>query len=193
MNFTQVERLLTEIRDSEGLERFVVMGSLSVLGLVSPETIPQGMLVSNELDAYPEDDPEKRHQIARRFGQGTPFELEHGYYFDPISPALPTLPDGWKDRLIELRLSSGVRVKFLEPNDAAVSKYARGDPKDRAWIREGLAASILSGATIEYRFRTTPFIEQAEHDRSKSALSEDLDWLKKGRKSRRRKRGLKSG
>jgi len=186
VNFEQVEKLLTDIRDSEGIDKFVVLGSLSVLGLVSSRAIPEGMLVSNELDAYPEDDPGKRHGIAAKFGQGTRFELKHGYYFDPISPALPTLPEGWRQRLIELVLPSGVRVKFLEPNDAAVSKYARGDPKDRAWIREGLAASILSGATIEYRFRTTPFLDQAEHDRAKAALAEDLHWLDKGRKSRKR-------
>ena len=185
MNFEQVERLLTEIRASEGIDSFVVLGSLSVLGLVPSREIPEGMLVSNELDAYPEVDPDKRQQIARKFGQGTPFERKHGYYFDPISPALPTLPDGWKDRLIEVALASGVRVKFLDPDDAAVSKYARGEPKDRAWIREGLAASILSGATIEHRFRSTPFLDQDEHDRSKAALAEDLAWLKRHRKPRK--------
>lgn len=184
MNFAQVENLLNEVHRSEGIDRFVVLGSLSVLGLFSSQAIPEGMLVSNELDAYPEDDPEKRQQIARRFGQGTRFELEHGYYFDPISPALPTLPEGWRDRLIEVKLPSGVRVKFLEPNDAAVSKYARGEAKDRAWIREGLNASILSGATIDYRFRSTPFLDQAEHDRSKAALAEDLAWLRKSRRPR---------
>ena len=185
MNFEQVEKLLTDIRASEGLDRFVVLGSLSVLGLVSSRDIPAGMLISNELDAYPEADPDKRQQIALKFGQGTRFEKEHGYYFDPISPALPTLPERWKDRLIEVDLAGGVRVKFLEPNDAAVSKYARGDPKDRTWIREGLAASILSGATIEYRFRTTAFLDQAEHDRAKAALAEDLAWLRKRGKPRK--------
>lgn len=185
MTFAQVEQLLARVRDAEGFDKFVVFGSLSVLGLISSRAIPEGMLVSNELDAYPEDDPEKRHRIAARFGQGTRFELEHGYYFDPISPALPTLPEGWKGRLIALNLPSGVRVKFLEPNDAAVSKYARGDLKDRAWIREGLAASILSGATMEHRFRSTSFLDQVEHDRATSALSEDLDWLGKTRRSRR--------
>ena len=181
MNFEQVQKLLTDIRDEEGIDRFVVLGSLSVFGLIASREIPPGMLVSNELDAYPEDDPDKRHTIARKFGQGTPFEFRHGYYFDPISPALPTLPDGWKERLIELTLESGVRVKFLEPNDAAVSKYARGEPKDRAWIREGLAASILSAATIAFRFRTTPFLDQVEHDRATAALAEDLSRLHENR------------
>ncbi len=183
MNLDQVEALLTEIRDAQGLDRFVVMGSLSVLGLVGTHEIPQGMLVSNELDGYPESDPGRRDAVAKEFGQGTPFERARGYYFDPISPGLPTLPDGWRDRLIEVRFASGVRAKFLEPNDAAVSKYARGEAKDRAWIREGLAASILSAATIRHRFSTTPFLDQAEHDRAKAALAEDFARLE--RRSRR--------
>lgn len=182
MNFDQVQKLLTDIRDAQGVDKFVVVGSLSVLGLMASRAIPEGMLVSNELDGYPEEDPARRQEIAKQFGQGTAFELEHGYYFDPIAPGLPTLPDGWQSRLIEVRLPTGVRVKFLEPNDAAVSKYARGAPKDRAWTREGLAASILSGATIEHRFRSTPFLDQPEHDRAKAALAEDLARLRKRRK-----------
>ncbi len=185
MNFEQVQKLLTDIRDSEGIDKFAVLGSLSVFGLVTSHQIPEGMLFSNELDAYPEEDPEKRKQIASKYGQGTAFELEHGYYFNPISPALPTLPDGWKERLIEHRFPTGVRVKFLDPNDAAVSKYARGEPKDRAWIREGLAASILSAATIAYRFRTTAFLDQAEHERARAALDEDLAELHMTRASLR--------
>ena len=81
-------------------------------------------------------------------------------------------------------MPSKVRVRFLEPNDAEVSKYARGEPKDRAWIREGLAHSILSAATIEHRFRSAPFLDQAEQDRAKAALAEDVNWLLKRRPRR---------
>lgn len=181
----QLEKLLSDIRDAEGIDRFVVFGSLSVLGLAHSRPIPEGMLVSNEVDAYPENDPDRRQSLARAFGQGSRFEQEHGYYFDPISPALPTLPEGWRDRLIEVSLRGKVRVKFLEPNDAAVSKYARGAPKDRAWIREGLAHSILSAATIEHRCRDAPFFDQAEHDRATAALAKDVAWLLNLRRKRR--------
>ena len=66
---------------------------------------------------------------------------------------------------------------ILDPNDAAVSKYARGEAKDHAWIREGLKQSILSLATIEYRFRETPFLDREEHTRAKTALENDRQWL----------------
>lgn len=188
MNFEQVQKLLNAIHAAHGVDRFVVVGSLSVLGLLSSSReIPAAMLVSNELDGYPEEDPDRRQEIARQFGQGTRFEREHGYYFDPVSPALPTLPDGWQGRLIEVRLPSGMRVKFLDSNDAAVSKYARGAAKDREWIREGLAASILSAAAIEFRFRSTPFLDPAEHDRAWAALAEDREWLESTGRANRAK------
>lgn len=185
MNLEQVEKLLTDIRDVHGIDDFVIVGGLSVLGLRSTRPIPDGMLVSNELDGYPENDPDARDAVAAKFGQGSPFEKKHGYYFDPVSPTLPTLPDGWRERLIRVTLPSGVHVKFLDPNDAAVSKYARNALKDREWIREGMVASILSGATIEHRFRSTPFLDQREHEVANAALAEDLEWLA-GRVKRRR-------
>lgn len=177
MNLEQLDILLGDIAREKGVKAFVVVGSLSILGLSPSRAAPDLMLMSNEVDAYPELDPPLAFELAKRWGQGSEFERKHGYYFDAISPALPTLPDGWRARMIPLKLTSGVSVKFLEPNDAAVSKYARGDPKDREWIREGLRQSILSLATIEYRFRETPFLDPAEHDRAIAFLEEDRRWL----------------
>lgn len=80
-------------------------------------------------------------------------------------------------RLIPMTLLSGIKVKFLEPNDAAVSKYARVDAKDHVWIREGLRQSILSQATLEYHLRETPFLDRGELARAKTALEENRQWL----------------
>ena len=176
VNLKQLDLLLGDIARERGITAFVVIGSLSVLGL-SRGRAPELMLMSNEVDAWPEQDPKLAFELSKRWGQGSEFERKHGYYFDPVSPALPTLPDGWQERMIAVELPSGVRVKFLEPNDAAVSKYARGDAKDREWIREGLRQSILSLAMIEYRFRETPFDSQDEHERVKRYAEEDREWL----------------
>jgi hypothetical protein len=177
VNLEQLDTLLADIAGANKVDGFVVVGSLSVLGLTQGRTLPGQMLISNDLDAYLEDDPERSFDFHRRWGQGSAFEREHGYYFDPISPKLPTLPEGWTSRMIAMTLPSGVRVKFLDPNDAAVSKYARGEAKDRMWIREGLRQSILSLATLEYRFRETPFLDREEHARAQAALQEDRKWL----------------
>ena len=177
MNLEQLDALLSEIFRAKGVDAFVVVGSLSVLGLTQARAAPDQMLMSNDVDAYPEHDPGMTDELGKLWGQGSEFERKHGYYYDAVPPALPTLPSGWESRTIAVKLPSGVNVKFLEPNDAAVSKYARGEPKDQQWIREGLKHSILSLATIEYRFRETPFLDQEEHERAKTLLEEDRNWL----------------
>ena len=106
-------------------------------------------------------------------GQGSEFEATHGFYLDPISPDLPTLPENWKYRLIRVPLDDRIVVHFLDPNDAAVSKYARCEPRDREWIVAGLEAGLLSGPVIASRFRETAFFDAAERDRAMSALAED--------------------
>ena len=81
-------------------------------------------------------------------------------------------------------LPSGVRVKYLDPNDCAVSKYARSEPKDREWIMAGIEAGILSLPTIEYRMRETLFIDDNEHRKTKASLKEDTVWFKSLRRRR---------
>ena len=83
------------------------------------------------------------------------------------------LPDGWALRLLKQVLPSGVKVKYLEPNDCAVSNYARSEPKDLEWIRAG----ILSLPTIEYRMRETLFIDDDEHRKAKASLAKDKAWF----------------
>ena len=85
---------------------------------------------------------------------------------------LPTLPDGWQQRLVRLEFENGVTGWFLEPNDAAISKYVRAEQRDREWIWAGLEAGILSAAVIEYRMRETS-METDERERAKKAFEED--------------------
>ena len=85
---------------------------------------------------------------------------------------LPTLPEGWQQRLVRLEFENGVTGWFLDPNDAAISKYVRAEPRDREWIRAGLDAGILSAAVIEYRMRETS-METDERARARRAFEED--------------------
>ena len=183
MNLGQLDRLLTEVAARYRVNSFVVIGSLSVLGLLDERRIPDAMTVSAEVDAYPESDPARAFEIADGFGLGSAFEQEHGYYFDAVSPQLPTLPRGWEQRLIARRLPGGTLVKFLEPHDAAIAKLARGEPKDLRWIRAGIDASILSAATLEYRFRETVF-EDDERDRARRLLEQEAARVGLRRKNR---------
>ena len=132
------------------------------------------MIVSAEVDAYPESDPGRAFEIADDFGMGSDFEQEYAYYFAAVSPALPTFPDHWAQRLIPYVLPGGTCLKFVEPHDAAIAKIARGAPKDLQWIRTGIDAGILSIATLEYRFRETIFADDPERERVREALGREV-------------------
>lgn len=176
MKIEDIDRVLSAIRDASGLNEFVVIGSLSALGL-SGEGLPPRMTWSMEVDAYPERDPQRAPEFSAQFGENSSFHREYGYYFDAVSPDLPTLPPGWEQRMLRQILPSGVKVKYLDPNDCAISKYARSEPKDREWIRAGIEAGILSLPTIEYRMRETLFIDGAEHHTAKTAVAQDTAWF----------------
>lgn len=177
MKIEDIDRVLSAIRDASGLDEFVVIGSLSALGITGGN-LPARMTWSMEVDAYPERDPHRAPEFSKQFGEGSIFHRENGYYFDAVNPDLPTLPDGWEQRMVKQVLPSGVKVKYLEPNDCAVSKYARSEPKDKEWIRAGIEAGILSLPTIAYRMRETLFIDDDEQRKAKASLEEDTAWFK---------------
>jgi hypothetical protein len=162
---------------------YVVFGSLAVLGHAGE--VPPRMAASLDVDAFCKGEPERIFELNSALGQGSPFEAEHGYYLDPISPRVATLPEAWEQRLLRIQLEPNLVAWFLEPNDSAVSKYARMEPRDREWIRPGLRAGILSFPIIEALFAETTFFDASESARARRALEEDRKWL---RTTRARKR-----
>ena len=173
MELGHLQTLFDEARTLTNHTEFVVVGSLSILGIVQGPRIPARMLMSIDVDCFTKRDPGRVFELKTKLGEGSPFEKAHGYYLDPISPDVLTLPENWEFRLIPLQLDRGIRVYFLDSNDAAVSKYARCDPRDREWIRAGLEAGLLSAPVIESRFRQTAFLSSEERDRAYRALAED--------------------
>jgi hypothetical protein len=174
VNREHIERLLGEAAKLTNHRDYVIIGSLSVLGAVA--TPPDTMVYSIDIDLYPKNDPGRTAEIASHLGLGSDFEQNHGYFADLVSPMLPTLPEGWQQRLIPLEFENGTTAWFLDPNDAAISKYVRAEPRDREWIGAGLDAGILSSDIIEYRMRETS-MEADERTRAKRAFEEDLSRL----------------
>lgn len=179
MDLAQLQALFSEAKRLTNHSEFVVIGSLSILSVMQGNDIPAEMLMSIDVDCYTKADPGRIFELEEALGEGSAFDVANGYYLDPVSPELPMLPDQWEPRLIPVALGEGIVAYFLEPNDAAVSKYSRGDPRDREWIRAGLNAGILSARIIESRFRQTPFFDPAEQERAFKALAEDRKLLKR--------------
>jgi hypothetical protein len=173
MELSDLQELFDQAKSLTGHNEFVVVGSLSILGVVRASEIPPRMLMSIDVDCFTRQDPARTVELTGALGEGSAFEASHGFYLDPISPSVPTLPENWQYRLIKVALANSIVVFFLDPNDAAVSKYARSEPRDREWIQSGLEAGLLSIPIIEGRFRQTAFADASESDRALSALAED--------------------
>lgn len=162
MQREQIQKALEAARDLSHHNEFVIAGSLSVLGLI--ERPPGSMSMSIDIDFYPLRDPGRAGDIAGVLGEGSVFHDRNGIYLDAISPALPTLPDGWEGRLVKHELG-GVIAYFLEVNDTAISKYARGAENDFRWLEAGYDAGLLNVDSITARLeRSTYFHERSEKD-----------------------------
>lgn len=146
-------------KELSGHSEFVIVGSLAILGAVADP--PDAMVVSIDVDTYLKADPGRTGELSEALGQGSPFEDEHGYYLDPVSPHLPSFPEGWQQRLILIDFGD-VRAFFVEPNDVAVSKYIRGDERDMRWLREGLNSGLLNMDVIERRIGSAPTADDTE-------------------------------
>jgi hypothetical protein len=177
VDLSDLQTLFEEARRLTGEAEFVVVDSLSILGIIRASQVPARMLMSIDVDCFSRQDPERIFEVQQALGAGSPFEARHGFYLDPISPRVPTLPEQWEYRLIRTPLGHGIVVFFLDPNDAAVSKYARCEPRDREWIRAGLQAGLLSAPVVESRFRQTDFFDAGEQDRALRAFAEDRAQL----------------
>lgn len=169
MNASALFDLLAAAHDECGHSDYVVVGSVSVLGMSDVSAIPAGMTMSIDADCYTLANPPRVFDLQGKLGEGSDYHRLNGIYLDPVSPKLPTLPDGWQQRLIRMA-RSGVTAHFLEPNDAAVSKLARAEPRDMRWVRAGIAAGLVSLPMLKLRMRSTDFLDAHEQAAALDAL-----------------------
>ena len=176
MTLSQLFKLFEQARQATGHSDYVVIGSLSVLGLSADAPVPDDMTMSNDIDAYTRLDPGRIFDLSQLLGEDSPFHAAHGYYLDPVSPRLPTLPDGWEHRM-SVSEADGLRLWFLDPSDAAISKYARGEPRDQRWIRAGIASGLVSLPTVRSRLATTTFLDPSESAQARQRIDADTAWF----------------
>ena len=176
MNLDAIFALFREARALCGQTDYVIIGSLSILGLQQSFDVPDAMTMSNDVDCYTPADPGRIFDVVGALGENSPYHLKSGFYLDAVSPDLPSLPQGWQDRLIKIE-RDGLIAWFLEPNDAALSKYARGEPRDRRWIQAGIQAGVVSMPVVNARVGTTSFYDSDEEKQARVLIDEDLVWF----------------
>ena len=172
MTLVDIETLLIEAARLSNHRNFIIAGSLSVLGAVMRP--PRDMLMSRDVDIYTKLDPGRVFveiaDAANGIAEGSKFHLEYGYYADPISPTILSLPDGWEARLIPVTLAQGIVANFLDPNDAAIAKLARSEENDIRWVASGVNAGIIHLNIVEDRLNVTQNILIGELKKIRSSI-----------------------
>lgn len=183
MNRAHLFTLFERAHRLTGHRDFVVIGSLSILGTEDEDKLPMEMSMSIDIDCYTQADPARIYDVQAALGEGSDFHVAHGYFLDPVSPSLPSLPDGWKDRMVLIERGA-LRLWFLDPDDAAVSKYARSQANDLRWIRAGLLSGHISLPRIRTRLPSTLFLDEEEALRVKTQVDADTAWFASIRQGR---------
>ena len=121
----------------------IVLGSQAILA-THPDA-PAELLVSQEVDVYPRDDPTKADLIDGSIGELSLFHEQFGYYAHGVGPETATLPPDWESRLVPVQNenTAGVRGLCLHPTDLAVSKLVAGREKDRQFVHDMLKYQLV--------------------------------------------------
>jgi hypothetical protein len=173
-----------KLRTDEDLQRVVralarefktdtvfIIGSQAIL--MSWPDAPGIMRGSPEIDAYPANarmweineeangdgiPREASEHIDGLFGESSAFHHAHGFYIDGTDENTAKLPEGWNARAIVRRIEVDgrmVRAVAPAPEDLIVSKMARLDDKDKAFVEAYHNARPLDIALIEQRIAAT--------------------------------------
>jgi hypothetical protein len=144
-NLEHVIRAAGAIAEANDL---VILGTLSVLGKYP--NAPQEILLSEDFDLYPLDDPEKAELIDGTIGEMSPFHHEFGYYAHGVGPETAVLPGKWRDRVVIVRTPNthGFTGHCLHPADLAVSKLLAGREKDIRFVSALLRHGLVSESEI---------------------------------------------
>jgi hypothetical protein len=160
----ELEHLIRAAGAITGAEEIIVIGSQAILG-ARPDS-PDSLLRSREADLFTLRDPKDADLIDGSIGEGSPFHETFGYYAQGVWLDTAILPEGWQERLVEIRNENTrhVTARCLEPHDLAVSKLVAGREKDRVFLIEMLRHTMIDGDLVPERIENLPVSAEQKTD-----------------------------
>jgi hypothetical protein len=142
-----------------------VVGSQAILGQFPDAPAPLRM--SMEVDVIPVNRPDRADEIDGAIGELSLFAQTHGFYVHGLTLDGLTLPQGWRERLVEVHHPVGTQGKrglCLEGHDLAASKLAAFREKDRDFVRVLLTERMVEPDTLIARIATLA-LDASERER----------------------------
>ena len=133
----------------------VVIGSQSLHGRF-PD-VADTIMRSREIDVILPNKAKIGNWLSEVVGDGTPFEVERGYFIDHIVPdiarGIPVLANGWDQRSTKRPVIYDGKevgeVRFISPEDMAISKLYAGREKDFNFLKLLVQAGYLNMKEVE--------------------------------------------
>ena len=179
MEIEIVDNVFRSIYQETGYNKFVLLGSLSVIG-TKTNKIPPNMMISNDIDCYIPDNPEAIFELTQ-FQENSDFHKEVGYYIDSCGRNTAALPNRWESRAIRRLIKTNkdnILVIIPSLDDITVSKTYRFADNDKRWIVEGIKAVLIYVDNVANRISVC---EYETHEDTMKAKSNFLKLLNENR------------
>jgi hypothetical protein len=164
MRRDQLEHAIRAACQILGHEEVVVVGSQAILGTYDESDLPERATMSAEIDILPiAADGAEVSRLADLVegvaGELSPFQQLHGFSIDGVDLSTCVLPDGWRQRLVEVSnhntTGPGGAPVFtgwcLERHDLCVAKLCALREKDTEFVRSLLESGLVDLGTIRSR------------------------------------------
>ena len=151
----------------------LVIGSQAILGSLTEAELPERATQSQEADIAPLSD-DSHESLATRIdvfaGEWSEFDAEHGFYIQGVSVRTAYLPEGWAQRVIEVRPAEAPNLRglCLERHDLCAAKMARNAEKDREFVGALIHADLIEVKTVLERIATIDDVRFSAEQREAS-------------------------
>jgi hypothetical protein len=176
MTRDELEHAIRAACDVAGDDTVYVVGSQAILGQY-PDA-PPALRMSMEADVVPVNRPDRVDAIDGALGELSQFAVAFGFYVHGLTLDGLILPDGWNDRVIEVRHPVGTHDKTglcLEGHDLAASKLAAFRDKDRDFVRVLLLERLVAPGLLLERIGVLAIPEEERSRRAQWVrLTSDL-------------------
>ena len=194
MNRKQLEHVLRALsvilRDGGQFEGdFILFGSQAILAHMDPDFFPEAKraFLSAEIDiAADTPDPDEQTKIAefiwKNIGEGSRFDQAYGAYADGVALETPTFPNGWRERLVEVRVpgqTESTTYMALSVQDIVASKLYAGRQKDLDYIESLFATQHPDLARVSNALESLPDDVKTEKARIRWAALVDTTLHRK--------------
>ncbi|MDZ4356441.1 MAG: DUF6036 family nucleotidyltransferase [Variovorax sp.] len=132
MKLSQLLHVLRAAAEISGEKSFVIVGSQAVLLL--QQELDERLTMSDEVDLYPGNAPDKSDKIDGAIGALSQFHDEFGYHADGVGPETAVMPSDWIDRAT-LHYFGELTAVCPELHDLCVSKSVAMREKDAEFVR----------------------------------------------------------